>query len=204
MVFQQAEVFVREFLAVHLLDAVGQQPAVEPDEVLFGQFADQRGDVLVLDVGVGVVFRPRRGVLRVAVVDQEFEFFAVFAILGVLLAVEHVALGHGEIAFGHERHLDLVLYLLDIHAVGDMYAAEYRREVVVGGVSAYRKECLADRAFDLLERKGGALAVALDDVNFRNAHIYPIFVVCLCGAKPRSLLLRPQKRAEFPRKTCSV
>ena len=113
VVFQQAEVFVREFLAVHLLDAVGQQPAVEPDEVLFGQFADQRGDVLVLDVGVGIVFRTRRGVRGIAVVDQEFELFAVFAILGVLLAVEHVALGHGEIAFGHERHLDLVLYLLD-------------------------------------------------------------------------------------------
>ena len=201
---EQAQVFVRQLLAVHLLDAVGQQTAVQADEVPLREFADQRGDVLVLDVGVGVVFRPRRGVLRVAVVDQEFEFLAVFAVLGVLLAVEHVALGHGEITLGHQGHLHLVLNLLDRHAVRDADAAQHRREVVVRGVAAHREERLADRAFDLFDRERRPFAVAFDDVNFRNAHIYPIFVVCLCGVKPRSLLLRPQKRAEFPRKTCSV
>ena len=173
MVFQQAEVFVREFLAVHLLDAVGQQPAVEPDEVLFGQLADECGDVLVLDVGVGVVFRSRCRVLRVAVVDQKVELFAVLAVFGVFLAVEHVALGHGEVVFGHESHLDLVLDLLDAHAVGDVHAAQDGRQVVVGGVAAHREECLADRAFDLFHRERLALAVAFDDLEFRDAHNKP-------------------------------
>ena len=79
MAVEQTQVFVRQLLAVHLLDAVGQQTAVQADEVPLREFADQRGDVLVLDVGVGVVFRSRCRVLRIAVVDQEVELFAVLA-----------------------------------------------------------------------------------------------------------------------------
>ena len=33
VVFEQVDVLVRQFLSVHLPDAVGQQAAVEPDEV---------------------------------------------------------------------------------------------------------------------------------------------------------------------------
>ena len=173
VVAQQVEVLVGQLLAVHLADAVGEQAAVEPDEVLFGQLADECGDVLVLDVGVGVVFRSRCRVLRIAVVDQEVELFAVLAVFGVFLAVEHVALGHGEVVLGHEGHLDLVLDLLDAHAVGDVHAAQDGRQVVVGGVAAHREECLADRAFDLFHRERLALAVAFDDLEFRDAHNKP-------------------------------
>lgn len=69
VLLEQVQVFVRQFLAVHLLDAVGQQAAVQADEVCW-QLADQRGDVLIFDVGVGVVLRAGRRVRGVAVVDQ--------------------------------------------------------------------------------------------------------------------------------------
>ena len=177
VLLEQVQVFVRQLLAVHLLDAVGQQAAVQADEVLLRQLADQRGDVLVFDVGVGVVFRAGRRVRGVAVVDQKFEFLAVFALFGVFLAVEHVALGHREVTLGHQRHFDLILNLFYAHAVGHVYAAQYRRDVVVGGVAADRKEGLAYGAFDFLDGKRFALAVAFYDVKFGNAHIFSCFVV---------------------------
>ena len=143
------------------------------DEVLLGQLADERGDVLVLDVGVGVVLRARRGVRGVAVVGQEAQLLALLALLGVLLAVEHVALRHGEVALGHEGYLHLVLNLLDGHAVGDVHAAQHGREVVVRGVTPDRKEGLAHGPLDLLDGERLAFAVALDDVKFRNTHGSP-------------------------------
>lgn len=183
VVAQKVEVAVRELLAVHLLQTVGQQAAVQADEVLLGQLADERGDVLVLDVGVGVVLRARRGVRGVAVVGQEAQLLALLALLGVALAVEHVALRHGEVALGHEGHLHLVLNLLDGHAVGDVHAAQYGREVVVRGVAADRQKGLADGPFDLLDGERLAFAVALDDVKFRNAHGHPFFMVVRSGAE---------------------
>ena len=47
MTVEQREVFIGQFFAVHLLETVGQQAAIQTNEVLFGQFADQRGNVLV-------------------------------------------------------------------------------------------------------------------------------------------------------------
>ena len=93
----------------------------------------------------------------------------------MFLAVEHVALGHREVTLGHQRHFDLILNLFDAHAVGHVYAAQYRRDVVVGGVAADRKEGLAYGAFDFLDGKRFALAVAFYDVKFGNAHIFSCF-----------------------------
>ncbi len=176
VVVEQIHISVRQLLAVHGFETVGQQAAVEADEVLLGQLADERGYVLVLDIGVGVVLRAAGGVRRIAVVYQKVEFLAVVALLGVLLAVEHVALGHGVVTLGHERDLDLILNLLDAHAVRDVHAAEDLRQVLVGGVAAHGQERLSDCALDLLDRKRSALAVALDDVNLRNTHIVKFFI----------------------------
>ncbi len=175
MVRQQLHVFVRKLLAVELLDAVGQQATVQPDEVLFGQFADERRDVFVLDVGIRIVFRAGRRIRGVAVVDQKIEFFAVFAVFGVLLPVEHVAFRYGEVVFGHKRHLDLVLNLLDAHAVRDADAAQHGHQIVVCGVGADRKKRLADGVFDFVDRERLAFPVALDDAHFRDAHSLSVF-----------------------------
>ena len=55
MVCQFVNVFVGQLLAVHLLDAVGQQAAVQADETRLGQFTDERGNVLVLHVRIGII-----------------------------------------------------------------------------------------------------------------------------------------------------
>ena len=64
MVLEQVDVAVGQFLAIHLLDLVAQEAAVEADESLLGQFADEGGDVLVLHVGVGVIFEPVAGLVE--------------------------------------------------------------------------------------------------------------------------------------------
>ena len=124
MAVEQFEVTVGDFFAVHLLQPVGQQAAVETDEVLLGQLADERGDVLVLDVGVGVVFRAGGGVLGLAVVHQELQLVAHFAVFGMFLPVDDVGFGHLVVAFGHQRRLDLVLNLFDGRAVRDADASQ--------------------------------------------------------------------------------
>lgn len=72
---------------------------------------------LFLDVGVGVVLRAGGGVLGLAVVHQELQFVAHLAVVGVLLPVDDVSLGHLVVAFGHQRRLDLILDLFDGRAV---------------------------------------------------------------------------------------
>ncbi len=171
------QVLVGQLLAVHLLDAVGQQTPVEPDEVLLGKLADEGGDVLVLDVGIGVVLRSGGGIRSIAVRSEEIELLARLPILGMLLPVEDVALGHGETALGHQSHLHLVLDLLDGHAVGNMDAAQDSRQIVVGGITADGEESLAHGSFDLLDRKRLAFPVALDDSEFGNSHNYIIYIL---------------------------
>ena len=170
MAVEQFEVTVGDFFAVHLLQPVGQQAAVETDEVLLGQLADERGDVLVLDVGVGVVFRAGGGVLGLAVVHQELQLVAHFAVFGMFLPVDDVGFGHLVVAFGHQRRLDLVLNLFDGRAVRDADASQNLGEHLVGGETPDREEGFGDGRTDLVDRETLAFAVALGDENFGTAH----------------------------------
>jgi len=170
MAVEQFEVTVGDFFAVHLLQPVGQQAAVETDEVLLGQLADERGDILVLDVGVGVVFRAGGGVLGLAVVHQELQLVAHFAVFGMFLPVDDVGFGHLVVAFGHQRRLDLVLNLFDGRAVRDADASQNLGEHLVGGETPDREEGFGDGRTDLVDRETLAFAVALGDENFGTAH----------------------------------
>ena len=169
MAVEQFEVTVGDFFAVHLLQPVGQQAAVETDEVLLGQLADERGDILVLDVGVGVVFRAGGGVLGLAVVHQELQLVAHFAVFGMFLPVDDVGFGHLVVAFGHQRRLDLVLNLFDGRAVRDADASQNLGEHLVGETPD-REEGFGDGRTDLVDRETLAFAVALGDENFGTAH----------------------------------
>ena len=151
VVVEQVEVAVGEFLAVHLLDAVGEQAPVDADEARLGELADERGDVFLLHVGVGVVLRAGGGVRGVDVVAQEVDFLADLAVFGVFLAVQDVVFGHSVILFGHQCRFHLVLDFLDGHAVGHADAAQDAVEVLVGGVEPRSEEGLADGHFDFFE-----------------------------------------------------
>ena len=147
MVFEQIHVAVAQLLAVHLLDAVSEQAAVQADETLLGQLADECGYVLVLHIGVGVVFGAGGGIGGVAVVHEEAHLVGRFAVVLVLLAVEHESLGHLKMAFGHECHLHLVLDVLHAHTVAE---AQPLHDAVQGlGVNGLvlRTESLEQRSF---------------------------------------------------------
>ena len=55
MVGQHVNILVCQRLAIHLLYAVGEQAAVKADEARLGQLTNERGDVLMLHVGVGII-----------------------------------------------------------------------------------------------------------------------------------------------------
>ena len=120
MVCQQVEVAVGQFFAIHLLDAVSQQTAVEADETALRQFANQGRNVLVLHVGVCVVFAACGGVGRIDIVGQEAQLLHCLAVLCMLLAVEDKTLGNAVIALLHQGLLHLVLYLFDGNTVVDV------------------------------------------------------------------------------------
>ena len=124
MVVELVEILVGEGFAIHLLDAVGEQTAVQTDEAGLGELADERGDVLVLHVGVGVVLRTRGGILCLHVVGEELHLLQRLAVLGVLLAVEHEALRHLVVALAHQCFLNLVLDVLHADALLNVEVAE--------------------------------------------------------------------------------
>ena len=74
MVGKHVDISVGQLLAIHLFDAVGQQPAVQPDEARLGQLAYKSGNVLVLYVCIGVILRARGGVGCFAIIGQESQF----------------------------------------------------------------------------------------------------------------------------------
>ena len=55
MVLQEIKVTLGGGFAIELPDTVAEQAAIQPDEALFGQLGDERGDVFVFDIGVGVI-----------------------------------------------------------------------------------------------------------------------------------------------------
>ena len=178
---EQVKVAVRQFLAVHLADAVGQQAAVEPDEAGLGQFADEGGDVLLLDVGVGVVLAAGGRVRGRAVVDQEVQAVADFAVFGVVLPVEHVGFRHGEVALAHQRDFHLVLDFFDVHPVGNVHAAEDVGQGLFSCETAGSQESLPDGVLDLVKRERGAFTVPFDDVKVSIFHSYiPTGVNVMC------------------------
>ncbi len=166
MVVQQVDVFVAKFLTVHLLEAVGEHSAVEADEIFLGELAHQRRQIFVLDVGVGIDLTAGSRIHRVAIFHQEFEFLGHLAVFGVALAIEDVGLGHGVVPLGHERYLDLVLYLLDGHLACDRHPGEDIGEHVLGGKTADRQKSLCDSVLDFVHRERLSLAVPFDDVGF--------------------------------------
>ena len=74
MLLEQRDISVGQFFAVHLFNAVAQHAAIETNVVTLGQFADERGDVLFLHIGVGIVFASRSGIGSGAIGDEEVEF----------------------------------------------------------------------------------------------------------------------------------
>ena len=89
MVCQLVNVLVSQLLAIHLLDAVGEQTAVQTDEVRLGQLANQRGDVLVLHIRIGVILRTGRCIHTLTVVAQELQLRQRLTVLHVCLTVQH-------------------------------------------------------------------------------------------------------------------
>ena len=176
MMCQQVEIAVGELLAIHLLDAVGQQAAVEADKVRLGQFADEGGDVLVLHVGVGVVLAARGGVGGVHVVGEEPQLLHRLAVFGVTLAVEHEALGHLVVALLHQSHLHLVLDLLDGDAVVDVEVRQNLRQAPQVDGLLHRVESLEDGVHNLVERKALGLTVTFGDCKCACFHYLMCFI----------------------------
>ena len=112
VLLEQGNVFVRQLLAVHLLDAVAQHASIKTNVITLGQFADERSDVLLLYIGVGVVFASRSGIGCRAIGDEEVEFLERLTVFCMAIAINHVVLCHGVVALSHQGNLHLVLNFL--------------------------------------------------------------------------------------------
>ena len=138
MLVQQTHVLVAQLLAVHLFDALGQQTAVQTDEALLRQLADQRSDVLVLYVRVRVKFRTLCCVTCLHIVHHEIQTLLGLTVLGVTLTIEDERFRHLIITLRHQRHLYLVLDLLYGLFVTYSEVRKNRTQCLFGSKSAYR------------------------------------------------------------------
>ena len=98
---------------------------------MFWQLTDERGDVFVLHVGVGVELRTCCWVGGVAIVDEEAELVGRFAIVFVALAVNHKFLGGLEVLQAHEGHFNLVLDIFHAHAVAELELSDNLLQTIV-------------------------------------------------------------------------
>ena len=130
MVGQQINILVSKVFAVHLLDTVGQQPAVQTDETCLGKFAYQRGDVFVFYIGISIILGACSCIGGLAIVNQKVQLLHRLAIFCVTLAIEHERFGYPIKSFLHQSLFHLVLNLLNLDALMDVkmgqYFAKYR------------------------------------------------------------------------------
>ena len=138
MLVQQTHVLVAQLLAVHLFDALGQQTAVQTDEALLRQLADQRSDVLVLYVRVRIEFRTLCCVTCLNVVHHEIQTLLGLTVLGVTLTIEDERLRYLVVSLCHQRHFYLVLDLLNGLSVTYSEVRQDRTQCLFGSKSAYR------------------------------------------------------------------
>ena len=52
VVIEEVEIAIGCLFSVHLFEFVAEQAAVQSNEVAFGYFADEGGEILVLDIGI--------------------------------------------------------------------------------------------------------------------------------------------------------
>ena len=170
------DIFVGELLAIHLLDALNQQPSVQPDEVFLWQFTGERGNILMLHVGVGVEFRACGSVLGLHIVREELHLVEHFPVLLMLLAVYNKRFCDAIVALSHECLLDLVLYVLHFHAILDVEMAENFGDGSKVDRFVDRIECFEDRIHDLVERESFFRAVTLGNGEVVHFHAFNSFI----------------------------
>ena len=148
---EEVDIFLGQLLPVHLLDAVDEQTAVQADESLLRQFADEGRDVLVFDVGIGVKLGAGGGVLGNAVVRKELHLFKCLAVFGMLLAVDDEAFCYFVEAFFHQCRLHLVLDVLYFDVVLNVQIGEDFRHGSQVGRFVDTLKCLENGIHDLVE-----------------------------------------------------
>ena len=135
MLVEKTHIAVRKLFAEHLFDSLGQQTAVQTDEALLRQLANQSSDILMLNIRVGIEFRTLGGIGCLHIIHHKIQTTLRVAILRVLMAVKHICFSYLIISFSHERNLHLVLNLLNGCVVMN---SEMRKD---GGECLFRRKC---------------------------------------------------------------
>ena len=161
MIVEQVEITLRSFLAVHFFETVAEQTAIQTNEITFGEFTDERCQVFVFHIGVGIKLRTASGICCVAVIHQETELLQSLAVFGVLVAIDNEGFGCGKESFGHQCHFHLVLDFLNAHVFCEEESVEQSVHLC-GAESSGCGFCrFDDGIFDFIERESLRLSVAL-------------------------------------------
>ena len=151
MVRQLVDILISQLLAIHLLDTVCKQLAVETDKARFGKFTYQRSDILVLHIGIGIILGTRRSIGSFQIVGHKAHTLQRLAIFGMLLAIEHKRFGHLVVALRHERLLYLVLNILHLDIIVDIKPTENLGHITQIHRLLHRVERLDDGIHNLVE-----------------------------------------------------
>ena len=116
---QEFQITVGSLFTIHISQTVCQQAAVEADEIGFGQFSYQRGDILVFHIGVGIVLATAGRVGSIAIIHEEFKFVSDFTVFQMFLTIQHIRFGHAVIMFCHQGDFHLVLDFIYVCSVTD-------------------------------------------------------------------------------------
>ena len=167
---QLVNVLVSQFLAIHLLDAVGQQTAVQTDEIRLRQLTNQRRDVLVLHVCICVILRTCRRVHTLTVIRQELQLRQRLTVFRVLLAIQHERLRHLVVTLSHQRLFHLVLNILHLDVILNVQMAENLGDSPQVCRLVHTLERLHDRVHDLVQRETVLRPVSLRNGKITNFH----------------------------------
>ena len=121
MVLEKSDIFVRHLLSIHLLHSVCKDTTIQTDEILLRKFADESGEILLLDICIGVILASGSRIFSLTILDEEIEMVTHFPVFHMSLSVKHVCLGHSKVLLGHKTDLHLILDLFHMHTLGNAY-----------------------------------------------------------------------------------
>ena len=171
MEVELVEILVGKGLAVHLLYALGEQTAVQTDKTALWQFADERRNILMLYIGIGIELRPCGRIVGIHIIGEELHLLHSLTVFGVFLTVNDETFCHFKVSLTHQCLLNLILDIFNGDVVMDIKMRQDFGDGSEVGRLFHTVERLEDSVHNLVERELLSRSIALGNGEVLDFHV---------------------------------
>ena len=160
---EQVDITVSHVFTIHFLNTVSKQTAVQTDEVRLGKFSNQSSNILMLNIGIGIILGTSSSICSLAIVRKELHLFKYFTVFSMALTIKHETLGHLVIAFAHQCLFHLILNIFHLDTLVHIQMTEDFGNATQVNRFINTVECFDDGIHDFVKAKTVGCTVSFGD-----------------------------------------